>query len=59
MAEMKKAVPCSCMLNACIYEDKYRCSNCGFDIYEDMRRKSIPITRDEDGLYRKHLMREA
>ncbi len=51
----EKTKPNNCMLGGC--SEGY-CRQCGFNRFEDARRKKIPLTLCEDGLWRKILQRK-
>lgn len=46
-----------CLRNGCAlgHNDSIYCIHCGFEEAENERRKGIPLVKNEDGLWSKHV----
>lgn len=54
--EEKTRAEADCLMGGCPFFTGYvNCLKCGFNRYEDTRRKKIPLTVGPDGLRRKYV----
>lgn len=44
-----------CIIGRCMHGEGPWCNRCGFNQYEDERRKQLPLIEGEDGISRKYV----